>query len=106
MRLCGKCGIKWIGPGAEAMDAMGDKANAKATMIKAGVPVVMGSEGVVTDLDEAKLIAKEVGYPVLVKASAGGGGGRQHPPASRERHQNDQKRGIKLAVSVKGHTHR
>lgn len=74
VRLCGKCGIKWIGPGADAMDAMGDKANAKATMIKAGVPVVMGSEGVVTDLVEAKRIAKEIGYPVLVKASAGGGG--------------------------------
>ncbi len=74
VRLCNKCGIKWIGPGADAMDAMGDKANAKMTMMKAGVPVVMGSEGVVKDLDEAKRIAKEIGYPVLVKASAGGGG--------------------------------
>ena len=74
VRLCDKCGIKWIGPGADAMDAMGDKANAKATMIKAGVPVVRGSEGIVEDLDEAKRISAEIGYPVLVKASAGGGG--------------------------------
>ena len=74
VRLCGKCGIKWIGPGAEAMDAMGDKANAKATMIKAGVPVVTGSDGIINDIDEAKRISREIGYPVLVKASAGGGG--------------------------------
>ena len=74
VRLCSKCGIKWIGPGAEAMEAMGDKANAKATMIKAGVPVVTGSDGIVGSIDEAKKIAAEIGYPVLVKASAGGGG--------------------------------
>ncbi len=74
VRLCSRCGIKWIGPGAEAMEAMGDKANAKATMIKAGVPVVRGSDGVVADLEEAKRISAEIGYPVLVKASAGGGG--------------------------------
>ncbi len=74
VRLCEKCGIKWIGPNASAMDAMGDKANAKATMIKAGVPVVRGSDGVIKDLDSAKAISADIGYPVLVKASAGGGG--------------------------------
>ena len=74
VRLCERCGIKWIGPGAGAMDAMGDKANAKKTMIKAGVPVVRGSDGVVKDLAEAKKICADIGYPVLVKASAGGGG--------------------------------
>ncbi|MGN0619795.1 MAG: acetyl-CoA carboxylase biotin carboxylase subunit [Ruminiclostridium sp.] len=74
VRLCEKCGIKWIGPDASAMDAMGDKANAKATMIKAGVPVVRGSDGVIKDLDSAKAISADIGYPVLVKASAGGGG--------------------------------
>ncbi|MCL2633285.1 MAG: acetyl-CoA carboxylase biotin carboxylase subunit [Oscillospiraceae bacterium] len=74
VKLCAKCGIKWIGPSPEAMEAMGDKANAKQTVIKAGVPVVPGSEGVVSDLDEAKKIAAEIGYPVMVKASAGGGG--------------------------------
>lgn len=74
VRLCDKCGIKWIGPNAAAMEAMGDKANAKIAMMKAGVPVVRGSEGVVTDLNEAKAISADIGYPVLVKASAGGGG--------------------------------
>lgn len=72
--LCKRCGIKWIGPGAEAMDAMGDKANAKKTMINAGVPVVPGSEGIVENLDEALKISSEIGYPVMIKASAGGGG--------------------------------
>ncbi len=74
VKLCEKCGIKWIGPNAEAMDAMGDKANAKKTMIEADVPVVPGSDGVVTDIEEAKKISQEIGYPVMVKASAGGGG--------------------------------
>lgn len=74
VKLCEKCGIKWIGPDASAMDAMGDKANAKATMIAAGVPVVRGSEGVINSIEEAKAISEDIGYPVLVKASAGGGG--------------------------------
>ncbi len=74
VRLCAKCGIKWIGPTAEAMDAMGDKANAKITMIAANVPVVPGSDGVVKTIETAKEVAKEVGYPIMVKASAGGGG--------------------------------
>ncbi|MBQ8171843.1 MAG: acetyl-CoA carboxylase biotin carboxylase subunit [Oscillospiraceae bacterium] len=73
-RLCEKCGIKFIGPSPEVMDAMGDKANAKKTMVSAGVPVVPGSDGVVTDINEAKKICAEIGYPVMVKASAGGGG--------------------------------
>ncbi len=74
VRLCDKCGIKFIGPGADAMDAMGDKANAKKTMIEAGVPVVPGSDGVVEDIEQAKEIAEKIGYPIMVKASAGGGG--------------------------------
>ena len=74
VKLCDKCGIKWIGPNAAAMEAMGNKANAKGAMIQAGVPVVTGSDGVVKSLEEAKKISAEVGYPVLVKASAGGGG--------------------------------
>ena len=74
VRLCDKCGIKWIGPTAAAMDAMGDKANAKRTMIEANVPVVPGSEGVISSLEEARETAAKIGYPVMVKASAGGGG--------------------------------
>lgn len=74
VRLCDKCKIKWIGPSAKAIDAMGDKANAKKTMKNAGVPVVPGSDGVVTSMEQAKKIASEIGYPLMVKASAGGGG--------------------------------
>ncbi|MCL1866131.1 MAG: acetyl-CoA carboxylase biotin carboxylase subunit [Oscillospiraceae bacterium] len=74
VRLCAKCGIKWIGPSPEAMEAMGDKANAKQTVTKAGVPVVPWSGNVVKDLDVAKKYSSEIGYPVMVKASAGGGG--------------------------------
>lgn len=74
VRLCDKCGIKFIGPGADAMDAMGDKANAKKTMIENDVPVVPGSDGVVETIEEAKEIAGRIGYPIMVKASAGGGG--------------------------------
>ncbi|MCM1054305.1 MAG: acetyl-CoA carboxylase biotin carboxylase subunit [Bacteroides sp.] len=74
VRLCDKCKIKWIGPTANAMDAMGDKANAKKTMIEANVPVVPGSDGVITSIEQAKRAAAEIGYPVMVKASAGGGG--------------------------------
>ncbi len=73
-RLCEKCGIKFIGPKPEVMDAMGDKANAKKTMVSAGVPVVPGSDGVVATIEDAKKICSEIGYPVMVKASAGGGG--------------------------------
>lgn len=74
VRLCDKCGIKFIGPSADAMDAMGDKANAKKTMIENNVPVVPGSDGVVESIEEAKEIADRIGYPIMVKASAGGGG--------------------------------
>ena len=74
VRLCDKCGIKFIGPGADAMDAMGDKANAKKTMIENDVPVVPGSDGIVQTLEEAQEIAAKIGYPIMVKASAGGGG--------------------------------
>lgn len=73
-RLCERCGVKFIGPSPMSIDRMGDKANAKTTMKNAGVPVVPGSDGAVTSMAEAQRIASEVGYPVMVKASAGGGG--------------------------------
>ncbi len=73
-RVCQDYGIKFIGPPPEIIDSMGDKATAKATMKAAGVPVIPGSEGILKDLDEAKKIAEEAGYPVLLKATAGGGG--------------------------------
>lgn len=73
-RNCKKCGVEFIGPNAESIDLMGDKATAKTTMKNAGVPVVPGSDGVVKTIEDAKKIAKEIGYPVMIKASAGGGG--------------------------------
>ena len=73
-RHCERCGVTFIGPSGDAMDRMGDKANAKQTMKEAGVPVVPGSDGAVESLERAQAIAAEIGYPVMIKASAGGGG--------------------------------
>ncbi|WRS26886.1 acetyl-CoA carboxylase biotin carboxylase subunit [Oscillospiraceae bacterium MB08-C2-2] len=73
-RNCQKCGIKFIGPRPEAIELMGNKARAKKTMQEAGVPVVPGSDGVVATVEEAENVAREIGYPIMVKASAGGGG--------------------------------
>ena len=72
--ICASSGIVFIGPSPEAITAMGDKAFAKETMKRAGVPVVPGSEGVISDLNEAKKIAYDIGFPVIIKATAGGGG--------------------------------
>ncbi|HBN11899.1 MAG TPA: acetyl-CoA carboxylase biotin carboxylase subunit [Ruminococcus sp.] len=72
--LCRENNIKFIGPSPESIAMLGDKARAKETMKNSGVPVIPGSDGAVKTLDEAKKAAAEIGYPVLVKASAGGGG--------------------------------
>jgi len=72
--ICSDYGIKFIGPTPEMINAMGDKITAKETMIKAGVPVVPGTDGLLQSLDEAKGIARQMGYPVMIKATAGGGG--------------------------------
>ncbi len=72
--MCKDHGIKFIGASAEMIDGMGDKANAKATMIAAGVPCVPGSEGLLKDLKDGHKVAKQIGYPVMLKATAGGGG--------------------------------
>jgi len=72
--ICGLSGIKFIGPTPEQIRKMGDKITAKETMIKAGVPVVPGGEGLLDSLEQAKYLAKEIGYPVILKATAGGGG--------------------------------
>ncbi len=73
-KMCNVCGVKFIGPSPEAMDKMGDKANAKKTMKDAGVPVVPGSDGIINDVQKALEIANDIGYPVMIKATAGGGG--------------------------------
>jgi acetyl-CoA carboxylase biotin carboxylase subunit len=72
--MCKDHGIKFIGASAEMIDGMGDKANAKATMIAAGVPCVPGSEGLLKDLKDGHKVAKKIGFPVMLKATAGGGG--------------------------------
>jgi acetyl-CoA carboxylase, biotin carboxylase subunit len=72
--ICGQNGIKFIGPTPSQIRAMGDKVTAKETMIKANVPVVPGGEGLLESLEEAKKTAKEIGYPIMLKATAGGGG--------------------------------
>ncbi len=72
--ICADHQITFIGPSPEAIMAMGDKSTAKKNMIKAGVPVVPGSPGIVDNEREAQLIADEIGYPVIIKATAGGGG--------------------------------
>ncbi|HRN79445.1 MAG TPA: acetyl-CoA carboxylase biotin carboxylase subunit [Ferruginibacter sp.] len=73
-QICTDHGIKFIGPTPDMITRMGDKVTAKETMIAAGVPVVPGVEGLLRDVDHAKTSAKEIGYPIILKATAGGGG--------------------------------
>ena len=73
-KICEEHGIKFIGASAEMIDKMGDKATAKATMKEAGVPTIPGSEGLLESFEQTKKLAKEFGYPVMLKATAGGGG--------------------------------
>ena len=74
VELCNQCGITFVGPTAASINSMGDKANAKATMKNAGVPIIPGSDGVVETLEEAERISQACGLPIMLKASAGGGG--------------------------------
>jgi acetyl-CoA carboxylase biotin carboxylase subunit len=73
-RICSENNIKFIGASPEMIEAMGDKASAKATMKAAGVPTIPGNEGILESLEEATKIANKIGYPVMLKATAGGGG--------------------------------
>ena len=72
--MCRECNIQFIGPSPEVIDQMGNKANARKMMKKANVPIVPGSEGTIDNAEEALEMAKKIGYPVMIKASAGGGG--------------------------------
>ncbi|MGD9563235.1 MAG: acetyl-CoA carboxylase biotin carboxylase subunit [Pyrinomonadaceae bacterium] len=73
-KICGDCNIKFIGPRPEVIAMMGDKVEARRTMVAAGVPVLPGSPDAIESAEEAKKLALEIGFPVIVKASAGGGG--------------------------------
>jgi len=73
-KVCQEHNIKFIGATPEQIDGMGDKSNAKATMIAAGVPCIPGSKGLLKDIEDAKKVAKKIKYPVIMKATAGGGG--------------------------------
>ena len=73
-KICEEYGIKFIGASSEMIDKMGDKATAKATMKAAGVPTIPGSDGLIDTIEEGKKLAKEIKYPVILKATAGGGG--------------------------------
>src|SRR5215203_6453725 len=73
-RICEDCNIKFIGPRADVIAMMGDKVEARRTMQAAGVPILPGSPDPIQSIDEAKKIAREIGFPVIVKAAAGGGG--------------------------------
>ena len=72
--LCEKCNITFIGPSAEIINKMGNKSEARKTMMEAGVPVVPGGKEAVHEVEEARLVAEKIGYPVMIKASSGGGG--------------------------------
>ncbi|MDR9852699.1 acetyl-CoA carboxylase biotin carboxylase subunit [Paenibacillus sp. VCA1] len=72
--ICESCNITFIGPSADAINKMGDKSVAKQTMKAAGVPVIPGSDGLVENIEEAVMIGRDIGYPLIIKATAGGGG--------------------------------
>ena len=72
--VCEACNIKFIGPSPESIRMMGDKAQARAVMKAAGVPITPGIDGIIEDEEEARRDAEQIGYPVIIKASAGGGG--------------------------------
>lgn len=72
--MCEECNIKFIGPSSETISVMGNKSMAREIMKKANVPVIPGSDGLINNIEEAKIEAKKIGYPIMIKASSGGGG--------------------------------
>lgn len=88
-RICGENNIKFIGASPEMIDGMGDKAKAKETMKNAGVPTIPGSEGILDSYEEAERLADEMGYPVMIKATAGGGGKGMRAVFSKDDLRND-----------------
>ena len=103
--VCGEHEIKFIGPSPEAINKMGDKATAKKTMQQAGVPTIPGSEGVLSSLEEGLTVAQEIGFPIILKATAGGGGKGMkivHDAANFEKAWNEAKREAQAAFGNDG----
>ena len=84
VEMCRKCNVAFIGPSAEVISRMGNKSQAKNTMRQAGVPVVPGTEEPVFTVEEAKKAARQIGYPIMIKASSGGGGKGMRVAANEE----------------------
>jgi len=101
-RAVTKAGITFIGPSPEAMEIMGDKLSSKAAVKKYKIPLVPGSEGAISNIDEALKIGKEIGFPILVKASAGGGGKGMRIVEKPEEFEENLKRAISEAESAFG----
>ncbi|HIP35747.1 MAG TPA: acetyl-CoA carboxylase biotin carboxylase subunit [Crocinitomix sp.] len=95
-------GIKFIGPGIEAINIMGDKIDAKQAVKKFNVPMVPGTDEAIDDISEAKVIAKEIGYPILIKAAAGGGGKGMRVVENEEEFEEQYDRAVSEAVSSFG----
>jgi acetyl-CoA carboxylase biotin carboxylase subunit len=102
VRKVQQAGITFIGPSAEAMDLMGDKLSAKATAKKYNVPMIPGSEGAISDLADATKLAKEIGFPLLIKASAGGGGKGMRLVEKESEVEEQMKMAISEAISAFG----
>jgi len=99
--ICKDHGVKFIGASPEMIDKMGDKASARATMMAAGVPCIPGSDGLLKDFAEAEKVANGMGYPVMLKATAGGGGKGMRAVLKKEKKRNasgSQKRKIKRSL--------
>ncbi|MBT8312178.1 MAG: acetyl-CoA carboxylase biotin carboxylase subunit [Flavobacteriaceae bacterium] len=101
-RICAEHDIKFIGASGEHIEKMGDKATAKETMKKAGVPTVPGSDGLLKDVADAKKIAKKMGYPVMIKATAGGGGKGMRAVFSEEQLESAFESAVQEAVAAFG----
>ncbi len=100
--VCKEYGVKFIGPTPDMMRKMGDKVTAKETMMKAGVPVIPGSDGLVKDIRAGIKIAKEIGYPVILKATAGGGGKGMRVVLKEEEFEENWDRATKEAMASFG----
>ncbi|MDB4618488.1 acetyl-CoA carboxylase biotin carboxylase subunit [Akkermansiaceae bacterium] len=100
--ICESCNIKFIGPSAEVIRTMGDKNTARATAAANGVPATPGSDGILSGVEEGKKVAAEVGYPVMIKATAGGGGRGMRPALNEEEFESQYNAASQEAIACFG----